>query len=253
MDMKFIGKAGLVTGGGSGIGRTCALAFAREGARVVIADIAVAGGRETVQMVKRGGGEAIFVETDVSKREAVEAMIDKAVGAYGKIDFAFNNAGIGGPLGVPTADYDEEIWDRVIAINLKGVWLCMKSEIRQMVKQGGGTIVNTSSGAGLRGSRNVGTAYTASKHGVVGLTKNAALEYARSGIRVNAVCPSLILTPMGDEMFGDQNRKVQFADRIPVGRLGMPEDVAAAVLWLCSETTSYVTGIALSVDGGLMA
>jgi len=254
MKGSFGGKVALGTGGSSGIGRACALAFAQEGARVAVADVAVARGEETVRMIKKAGGEAILVKTDVSNPAAVEAMVDKVVDVYGSLDYAFNNAGIGGRLFVPTADYVEEIWDRVIAINLKGVWLCMKYEIRQMLKQGAGAIVNTSSGAGLVGSRNVGAAYAASKHGVLGLTKTAALEYARSGIRVNAVCPTLIRTPMGDDLYGtDPQRQAQFADRLPIGRLGTPEEVAEAVVWLCSDAASFVTGHALSVDGGFVA
>jgi NAD(P)-dependent dehydrogenase (short-subunit alcohol dehydrogenase family) len=254
MGEKFEGKVALVTGGSSGIGRASAIAFAREGAKVVIADITIKGGEETVHMIKKAGGEGIFVETDVSNAAAVEAMVDKIVGVYSRLDFAFNNAGIGGSLFVPTADYSEEHWDKVIDINLKGVWLCMKYEIRQMLKQGGGAIVNTSSGAGLVGSRFVGPAYTASKHGVLGLTKTAALEYARNGIRVNAVCPSTIRTPMGDDLIRDDpRREAELADRLPIGRWGTPEEVAEAVVWLCSTGASFVTGHAIAIDGGFVA
>lgn len=244
----------MVTGGSSGIGRACALAFAREGARVAIADIADEGGQETVEMIKKAGGDAIFVKTDVSKTTDVQAMITSTVEAYHQLDCAFNNAGIGGSLFTPTADYSEKVWDQVIDINLKGVWLCMKYEIIQMLKQGGGAIVNTSSGAGLVGARSAGSAYSASKHGVIGLTKTAALEYARNGIRVNAVCPSTIRTPMGDDLLkGDPQRDAQIADRLPIGRWGTPEEVAEAAVWLCSQAASFVTGHAMAVDGGYLA
>jgi NAD(P)-dependent dehydrogenase (short-subunit alcohol dehydrogenase family) len=181
-------------------------------------------------------------------------MVDKAVEVYGRLDCAFNNAGIGGTLFTPIAEYSEEAWDRLMNINLKGVWLCMKYEIRQMLKQGGGAIVNTSSGAGLVGSRFAGAAYSASKHGVLGLTKTAALEYARSGIRVNAVCPATIRTPMGGDLFKDDpRREAQIAESLPIGRWGTPDEVAEAAVWLCSEAASFVTGHAMAVDGGYVA
>jgi len=246
------GKIALVTGGGSGIGRASALAFAREGAKVVLADVIVEGGEETVGMIKKAGGEAIFVKADVSKATEVEALIAKAVETYGRLDCAYNNAGIEGSAAT-TTDYAEESWDRVIAINLKGVWLCMKYEIPQMLKQGGGTIVNTASAAGLVGFRR-GSAYVASKHGVVGLTKTAALEYAKSGVRVNAICPGAIDTPMMGRI---TDHRPQRAERMaagePVGRMGMPEEIAGAVVWLCSDAASFVTGHAMAVDGGLTA
>ena len=193
------GKAALVTGAGSGIGRATALACAREGARIVVADMAVEGGEETVSMIKSAGGEATFVLVNVTQAAEVEAMVAAAVSAYGRIDCAHNNAGIEGVFAT-TADYPEADWDRVMAVNLKGVWLCMKYEIPQMVQQGGGAIVNTASLAGLVGAKRM-SAYVASKHGVAGLTKTAALEYAKSGIRVNAVCPGIIHTSMVDRMF----------------------------------------------------
>ena len=254
MEGKLKGKVSLVTGGSSGIGRASALAFAREGAKVIIGDVRVAGGQETATMIKEARGEAMFVKTDVSKAGEVEAMVHKAIEVYGRLDCAFNNAGIGGKLFTPIADYSEEDWDRLIAINLKGVWLCMRYEIRQMLKQGGGTIVNTSSGAGLVGSRFAGAAYSASKHGVLGLTKTAALEYARNGIRVNAVCPNAIQTPMGDDLFRDDpQREAQIANSLPIGRWGKPAEVAEAVVWLCSDGASFVTGHAMAVDGGYVA
>jgi NAD(P)-dependent dehydrogenase (short-subunit alcohol dehydrogenase family) len=246
------GKVALVTGGGSGIGRATALAFAREGAKVVVADIVVAGGEETVRMIKAAGGEALFVKADVAKAAEVEAMIKKAVETYGRVDCAFNNAGIEGAV-APTHECTEENWDRVVAIDLKGVWLCMKYEIPQMLKQGGGAIVNTASVAGLVGFQGA-PAYVASKHGVNGLTKTAALEYAKSGIRVNAVCPGVIHTPMVERAFSANPQMAESVAAIePVGRMGKPEEIAEAVVWLCSDAASFVTGLPMAVDGGLVA
>jgi NAD(P)-dependent dehydrogenase (short-subunit alcohol dehydrogenase family) len=246
------GKVALVTGGGSGIGRASALALAREGAKVVISDIVVAGGEETVRMVKTAGGEATFVQADVSKPADVEALVNKVVEVYGRLDCAFNNAGIEGQL-QQTVECSEENWDRTIAINLKGVWLCMKYEIPVMLKQGGGAIVNTASVAGLVGFRGL-PAYVASKHGVVGLTKTAALEYAKSGIRVNAVCPGVIHTPMVERLFREQPQWGEAVQALePVARMGKPEEVAEAVVWLCSDAASFVTGLAMAVDGGMVA
>jgi NAD(P)-dependent dehydrogenase (short-subunit alcohol dehydrogenase family) len=247
------GKAALVTGAGSGIGRATALACAREGAKIVVADMAVEGGEETVSMIKSAGGKATFVLVNVTQAAEVEAMVAAAVSAYGRIDCAHNNAGIEGVFAT-TADYPEADWDRVMAVNLKGVWLCMKYEIPQMLQQGGGAIVNTASLAGLVGAKRM-PAYVASKHGVAGLTKTAALEYAKSGIRVNAVCPGIIHTAMVDRMF--LNRRPDLEDRLaavePMGRLGKPEEVAEAVVWLCSDAASFVTGHTMTVDGGIYA
>jgi NAD(P)-dependent dehydrogenase (short-subunit alcohol dehydrogenase family) len=249
---RLQGKVALVTGGGSGIGRASALACAREGAKVVISDIAIAGGEETVRMVKAAGGEATFVEADASKATEVEVLINKVVETYGRLDCAFNNAGIEGEI-QQTTECSEENWDRVLAVNLKGVWLCMKYEIPVMLKQGSGAIVNTSSVAGLVGFQGL-PAYVASKHGVAGLTKTAALEYAKSGIRVNAVCPGVINTPMVARLFSNQphwGETVQAME--PVARMGKPEEVAEAVVWLCSDAASFVTGSAMAVDGGMVA
>jgi NAD(P)-dependent dehydrogenase (short-subunit alcohol dehydrogenase family) len=246
------GKVALVTGGGSGIGRASALTFAREGAKVVVADVAVEGGEETVRLIQQHGGEAVFVKADVARAAEVEALVARAVQTYGRLDCAHNNAGIEGAAAT-TVDYAEDAWERVIAINLKGVWLCMKYEIPPILKQGGGAIVNTASTAGLVGYRG-GSAYVASKHGVVGLTKTAALEYAKAGVRVNAVCPGAIDTPMMGRLTGHRPQRAErMAAAEPVGRMGRPEEIAEAVVWLCSEAASFVTGHAMAVDGGITA
>ena len=250
MTKQFESKVALVTGGNSGIGRAIALDFAKEGARVVIAARRITEGEETAAMIREAGGEAIFVETDVSKTEDVRSMVDTCVSEYGGLDYAINNAGIEGTPLVQTADYEEEVWDRVIDINLKGVWLCMKYEIPEMLKREQAVIVNMSSVAGLIGGR-VGVAYYASKHGVVGMTKAAALEYADQGLRVNAVCPAIIETPMVERALdGDEELTAQFKAAHPVGRFGQPEEVASATLWLCTQGAAFVTGHALPVDGG---
>ena len=246
------GKVALVTGAGSGIGRATALVFAREGAKVVVSDIVVEGGEETVQQIKAAGGEAIFVKADVSQAADVEALITQTVETYGRLDCAFNNAGIEGGV-KPTIDCTEEEFARTIAVNLTGVWLCMKYEIQQMLSQGGGTIVNTASVAGLVGFPGLPD-YVASKHGVLGLTKTAALEYAKSGIRVNAVCPGVIQTPMverGAQLSPGFDELAVSME--PVGRFGQPVEIGEAVVWLCSEAASFVTGHPMTVDGGLVA
>jgi NAD(P)-dependent dehydrogenase (short-subunit alcohol dehydrogenase family) len=210
------------------------------------------GGQQTVHMITEQGGEAIFVRTDVSQAVEVQALISKAVETYGRLDCAHNNAGISGRVRALTAEYPEERWQQVIAVNLTGVWLCMKFELAQMLQQGGGAIVNTASAAGLVGTRGA-SAYVASKHGVVGLTKTAALEYAQQGIRVNCVCPGAIQTPMTDRAWSDPERRARVIAIEPVGRIGKPEEVAEAVVWLCSDAASFVTGHAMSIDGGLVA
>ena len=246
------GKVALITGAGSGIGRASALAFAREGAKVAVADIVVEGGEETVRMVKEAGGEAFFIKVDVSNAADVEAMVNAVVDTYGRIDCAYNNAGIEGRL-ASTDEYPEDVFDKVVDINLTGVWLCMKYELPHMLKQGSGAIVNTASGAGLIGVAGM-SAYVASKHGVVGLTKTAALEYAKSGIRVNAVCPGLIQTPMVERITADQPQLGEaLVAAEPVGRTGKPEEIAESVVWLSSDAASFVTGHAMSVDGGYVA
>jgi NAD(P)-dependent dehydrogenase (short-subunit alcohol dehydrogenase family) len=248
------GKVALVTGAASGIGRATALTFAREGAKLIIADMNEDGGQQTVHMITENGGEAVFVQVDVSSASQIEAMISKTVETYGRLDCSFNNAGTEGTTMVSTIDYKEEDWNRVLSINLTGVWLCMKYEIAQMLKQGGGAIVNTASVAGLVGSRGAGSAYAASKHGVVGLTKTAALEYAKQGIRVNCVCPGVIRTPMMERMLTRTPAlEQQYIAAEPIGRLGRPEEIAESVVWLCSDAASFVTGHTMTVDGGYVA
>jgi NAD(P)-dependent dehydrogenase (short-subunit alcohol dehydrogenase family) len=248
------GKVALVTGAASGIGRATALTFAREGAKLIIADMNEDGGQQTVHMITENGGEAVFVQVDVSSASQIEAMISKTVETYGRLDCSFNNAGTEGTTMVSTIDYKEEDWNRVLSTNLTGVWLCMKYEITQMLKQGAGAIVNTASVAGLVGSRGAGSAYAASKHGVVGLTKTAALEYAKQGIRVNCVCPGVIRTPMMERMLTRTPAlEQQYIAAEPIGRLGRPEEIAESVVWLCSDAASFVTGHTMTVDGGYVA
>lgn len=247
MARQFEGKVAVVTGAASGIGRASALAFAREGACVVVADLAVDGGEETVRMIESADGAATFCQTDVSKAAGVEELIEQTVNAYGRLDYAHNNAGVLGKA-APAAECGEEEWDTQIAVNLKGVWLCMRYEIPQMLKQGGGAIVNTSSAAGLVGMQGLAP-YAASKHGVAGLTKSAALDYAKSNVRVNAVCPGFIDTPMVRGIEDPEGFPTHVRPAIP--RMGKPEDVANAVVWLCSDAASYVTGHLLAVDGAM--
>jgi NAD(P)-dependent dehydrogenase (short-subunit alcohol dehydrogenase family) len=246
------GKVVLVTGGGSGIGRATALKLAQEGATVMIADYVQEGGERTVKMIKDAGGTASFILADVSIARQVEAMVAKTVETYGRLDRAFNNAGIEGRFAT-TADTSEEDFDRTIAINLKGVWLCMKHEIPQMLKQGGGSIVNTASICGLVGLERL-PAYNASKHGVVGLTRTAALEYAAKNIRVNCVCPGGVRTPMLERIIDSGGMSEQEAIACePIGRMGKPEEIAQGVVWLLSDAASFVTGHPMAIDGGWVA
>jgi NAD(P)-dependent dehydrogenase (short-subunit alcohol dehydrogenase family) len=247
------GKVALVTGGGGGIGRAAATALAREGARVAVADMAAAAAGETVALINAAGGQAITLTGDVTRAADVRAMIDDTLAAYGRLDCAFNNAGIAGwhvdAAGKKTAEWSEESFDRMIAVNLKGVWLCMREEIRVMQDRGGGAIVNTSSIAGLIGLP-TSSAYVAAKHGVIGLTKTAALEYADVNIRVNAVCPGFIKTAMTEDTM--RRRGEAIIAQIPFRRMGEPGEIAEMVVWLCSDRASYVTGAAYNVDGGWM-
>jgi len=249
---EWAGKVALVTGGTSGIGRETALLFAKRGAKVVVAGRREAEGKATVDLIRSAGGEGLFVKTDVAQAADVKALIENTVEAFGGLDCAFNNAGIEGKW-VPIVEQSETDWDQTIDINLKGTWLCLKFELQQMLKQGRtGAIVNNSSVAGFIGSYGTAT-YAASKHGVLGLTKAAALEVAKTGIRVNAVCPAVIETPMADRLFGEPEVRKTMLGFHPVGHFGEPRDVAEAVLWMCSSAAGFMTGQSLVLDGGLLA
>jgi NAD(P)-dependent dehydrogenase (short-subunit alcohol dehydrogenase family) len=250
MSARLKGKVALITGAGGGLGRAAAIAMAKEGAKIVVSDIAAAAGEETVQLVQAIGGEALFWKTDVTQAKEVKTLIDKTIFAYGALHCAVNNAGYQGKM-TATAACAEDEWDRVININLKGVWLCMKYELPRMREQGGGSIVNMSSLSGLRSGLPRFAAYTASKHGVTGLTKSAAVEYARAGIRVNALCPGFVRTSiLSHEPSQPLDEFVN--SRVPMGRYGTVEEIAEAVVWLCSDASSYMTGHSLIVDGGLI-
>lgn len=244
---RFTGKVVLVTGAASGIGRAAAVAFATEGARVAIIDRTAEGLRQTADAINDAGGEVLAITCDVSAPEQVEAAVTRTVETFGRLDIAFNNAGVENKA-APLAEIELDEWDRILDINLRGTFLCMKYEIAQMLKQGGGgVVVNTSSGAGVRGVAG-GSSYAASKHAIIGMTKSAALDYAKSGIRVNAVLPGNIETPMMDRFTGGDIQKA--IDLEPVGRLGKPEEIAEAVLWMSSDLGAFVTGASISVDGG---
>ena len=248
---EFTGKVAIVTGGASGIGQVSAQFYAREGAKVVVSDLDESGGQETVRWIQGAGGEALFVKTDVSNPEDCERLVSQTIGEYGRLDLACNNAGIGGEAN-PTGDYSVEGWQKVIAINLSGVFYCMKYEIMGMLKTGGGAIVNMASVLGQVGFA-TSPAYVAAKHGVVGLTKNAALEYAVSGIRVNAIGPAFISTPLIKKLEDNEQTYNLLVSLHPMGRLGTPEEVAELVIWLSSEKASFVTGAYYAVDGGYLA
>lgn len=249
----FKGNVAVITGAGSGIGRACALAFAEEGSKVVVADIAVADGEKTAAMIKAAGGDAVFVPCNVAKSVDVSALMTMALETYGRLDYACNNAGIGGPP-LTSGDYSEEDWRAVIDVNLTGAWLCMKYELPIMLKQGKGAIVNMSSILGKVGFATA-PAYVAAKHGLIGLTQTAALEYATQNIRVNAVCPGFIYTPLLEKagmQIGSEMHTV-ISNLHPMKRMGTSEEIAGAVIWLCSDAASFVTGHSLMVDGGYTA
>ena len=250
---SYAGKVAFVTGAGGGIGRATALAFAREGASVVVADVSEQDNRGTARMIEESAGRALAVGCDVSRAEDVKAALDQTIDTFGRLDVAFNNAGVEQEPKA-AAELTEEEWDRIVAVDLRGVFLCMKYEIPLMLRQGGGAIVNTSSGAGVKGFEGQ-AAYVAAKHGVVGLSKAAALDYAPQNIRINAVCPGIIDTPMMDRFGGDtpegkERELASAAAAQPIGRAGKSEEIAAAVVWLCSDAASFVVGDAMVVDGG---
>jgi NAD(P)-dependent dehydrogenase (short-subunit alcohol dehydrogenase family) len=247
---KFDDKVAFVTGGASGIGRATALAFAQAGARVAVADVGEQPNQETARLIEQNGCHALALRCDVTRGEDIKAALEKTVATFGRLDFAFNNAGIEPKKPAPTADYDEQEWNRIIDIDLRGVFLCMKHEIPLILKSGGGAIVNTSSGAGVIGIKG-SPAYTAAKHGVIGLTRAASLDYAGQNIRINAVCPGYIDTPMmGRFTGGTPEGRAQVVSEEPIGRMGRPEEIANAVLWLCSDGAGFVVGHALVADGG---
>ncbi len=245
----FARKVAIITGGSSGIGRATAIAFAKQGAKVVVASRRIQESQETVELIRNVGGEAFFVKTDVSQEADVKTMVEKTIEIYGRLDYGFNNAGID-QIPTPLPEQTEETFDQLININLKGVWLAMKYEIPQMLKTGGGAIVNTASIGGLIGFPGI-PIYIASKHAVLGLTKAAAIEYAKSGIRINAISPGTVITDLFERSLGkDPQMKEQIMAMHPIGRAGTPEEIASAVLWLCSEGAGFTIGQSLTVDGG---
>lgn len=247
------GKVALITGAGYGLGRATALAFAKEGVKVAVIDIAVERGQETVQMVKEAGGDAIFINADITKEAEVAAMIKKITDTYGKLDFAHNNAGVG-ETPTPIHEMTEEHWQKVMDVNTKGVWLCMKHELKYFVANGGGVIVNTASAAGLQGAP-MNSTYATSKFAVVGLTRSAALEYAKANIRINCICPAgMRNTNLHDELMASNPAMAkELVKMIPMGRDSDPSEEAQAVVWLCSDASSFITGVALPIDGGVLA
>ena len=249
MDLGMDGKVALVTGAASGIGRATALAFAAEGARVMVSDVSEDGGAETVELIGQAGGEAAFQRCDVSRADQVKALVGRTLEAFGRLDYAHNNAGVNS---IARNEWDDDVWAWAIAINLTGVMLCMREEIPAMLANGGGAIVNTSSINGLTGNPSQ-PAYVASKHGVIGLSRVAALKHARDNIRVNAICPGVVETAMTAAVAGNREIRAVMEGMTPMGRMGRPEEIAAAVVWMCSDRASFMTGHPLVVDGGAVA
>ena len=252
MGRRFESKVALVTGGTSGLGRDAAVAFAREGAKVVITGRRISEGQETVELAKAAGGEATFVQADMSNPGEIEALFSACVKTYGSLDCAFNNAGIDGTINTHIADYKLEVWNQVMAVNLTAMFLCMKYEIAEMLKRGGGAIVNMGAVASLKAGPVVGAAYIASKHAIVGLSQTGAIEYAGRGIRVNVVCPAVMRTPLSDKLMSTEEGRARVLSMHPIGRIGEPEEVSNLVLWLCSPQAAFITGAVIPIDGGFL-
>jgi NAD(P)-dependent dehydrogenase (short-subunit alcohol dehydrogenase family) len=252
MGKRFESKIALVTGGTSGLGRDAAIAFAREGAKVVVTGRRAAEGEETVALAKKTGGEATFIPADMSKPGDIEALFRACVKTYGGLDYAFNNAGIDGTIRTAITDYSLDVWNEVMAVNLTAMFLCMKYELAEMLKRGGGAIVNMGAVASLKANAVLGAAYVTTKHAIIGLTRTGAIEYVGKGIRVNAVCPAVIRTPLSDHLMGTEEGKARVLSMHPIGRIGEPHEVSDLVLWLCSKEAGFVTGAAIPVDGGFL-